>query len=249
MTADPSLWLAVVAAYGAAGVVKGTVGIGLPAAAVGITAQIVEPRLAVGLVVFPSLLSNVWQVWRTGGIGGTLGAYAPFLASLAVVIATVSATVTSGIPTGALMLALGAVMVIFAVTSLALDPPAIPDRLDRPAQVLAGSLSGVLGGLTAIWAPPMVIYLLGRGVTGEAFVRASGVIILVGTVPLIGGFWAGGLIDLPIAAVSVALTVPAIAGWMVGERLRRRLDADRFRRVVLFVFLAMGANLIRRSLG
>lgn len=230
-----------------AGLVKGTTGIGLPTAAVGMMSQMIDPRQAIALVVFPSLLSNAWQMWRSGRVGEVLRRYWLYILCLMSLIAVVSATLTAAVETEVLILVLGCVVCLFSVSSLAWAPPFLPERWDRVGQAVAGVASGVLGGLTAIWAPAMVTYLMARRVEKEAFVAATGVMIFAGTLPLIGGFWSAGIITGPSAGVSVLMFLPALAGFTLGEALRRRLDAARFRKVVLLVFLVMGLNLIRKA--
>ena len=230
-----------------AGLVKGTTGIGLPTAAVGMMSQVIDPRQAIALVVFPSLLSNAWQMWRSGRVGEVLLRYWLYIACLMTLIAVVSATLTARVETGTLMIILGCVVMLFSVSSLVWSPPFLPPRFDRAGQAVAGVASGVLGGLTAIWAPAMVTYLMARRVAKDDFVAATGVMIFAGTLPLIGGFWSSGLITGASSGVSLALTLPALLGFAGGEVLRRRLDAERFRTVVLVVFLVMGLNLIRKA--
>lgn len=246
--AEPWLVGAIIAIFLIAGVIKGTVGIGLPTASVGLMSQVIEPRTAIALVVFPSLLSNAWQIWRAGRFIATLRRFRIFIVCLMGMIALVSMTVTAGVATQTLMLMLGFVIILFSVSSLAWAPPFIPARFDGAGQAVSGLTSGVLGGMTGIWAPPMVTYLMGRRVEKDDFVRASGAMIFMGTLPLIFGFWQIGIVTGPLALMSIALTVPAIAGFALGERIRRRLDADRFRRVVLVIFLIMGLNLLRKAL-
>lgn len=243
----PELIAVAFGAFLLAGVIKGLIGIGLPTAAVGMLSQVIDPRVAIALIVFPSLLSNAWQMWRMGDVLGAVRRYWLFLVMLSSMILLVTTTVTSAVPTETIMLVLGCVIIFFSISSLAWSPPYIPARFDTPGQFVFGTASGVLGGLTAIWAPPMVTYLMGRRTEKDEFVRATGVIIFVGTLPLITGFWANGMLSGPLALMSVALTIPAIAGFQLGEIVRRRLDADRFRNVVLIIFLIMGLNLLRRA--
>ena len=231
-----------------AGMVKGTTGIGLPTAAVGMMSQVMDPRQAIALVVFPSLLSNAWQMYRQRRILAVVRRFWLFIACLMGFIALVSTTVTAAIPTETLIIVLGCVICLFSVMSLAFSPPLLPERFDKLGQVVSGTASGVLGGMTGIWAPPMVTYLMARRVEKEDFVAATGVMIFAGTLPLIGGFWSTGLLSGGQAAVSVTMFLPALAGFTLGEMVRRRMDAGRFRTVVLIVFLVMGLNLIRRAL-
>ncbi|MEM7239977.1 MAG: sulfite exporter TauE/SafE family protein, partial [Pseudomonadota bacterium] len=80
-----------------AGTIKGTVGIGLPTAAVGMMSQVIDPRAAISLVVLPSLLSNAWQIIRAGGFLAALRRYWVFLVCLSGLILMVSLTVTGRI--------------------------------------------------------------------------------------------------------------------------------------------------------
>lgn len=244
---EPQMLAIAVAVFLLAGIIKGMIGIGLPTASVGMLSQVIDPRIAIALIVFPSLLSNAWQVWRMGDMLGALRRYWLFLVMLMSMILLVTTQVTSAVPTQTIMLVLGCVIILFSASSLAWSPPHIPERFDRLGQFISGTASGVLGGLTAIWAPPMVTYLMGRRTEKDEFVRATGVIIFMGTLPLIAGFYSNGMLNGALALISIGLTIPAIAGFQIGEVIRRKLDADRFRNVVLIVFLIMGLNLMRRA--
>lgn len=229
-----------------AGTIKGTVGIGLPTAALGLLVQVAPPHEAMAMVVFPMMLLNGWQVWREGEAAATFRSYWRFAAALMATL-YLATYVTVSVSAEALMLMLGVVIAVFAATSLIARPPPLPARWDHRAQLVAGSVAGAMGGLTAIWSPPMVIYLLSRRVDKVEFVRATGLLILLGSLPLCLGLWRAGVVTGERAAVSAAMAAPALAGFTLGEALRRRLDTERFRLVVLGLFLLMGLNLIRRG--
>lgn len=245
---DPWVLAFVVVVFLLAGTIKGLVGIGLPTASIGMMSQVLDPRLAIALAVFPSLLSNAWQIWRSGRPWEIIQRFWLFLICLMGMILLVSLTLTAVVQTDLLMLALGCVILVFSIMSMAWKPPFLPERFDWLGQFISGTASGVLGGLTAIWAPIMVPYLMARRLEPDTFVRATGVMILAGTIPLIGGYWQTGLINGAISMVGLAMVIPAVAGFAVGERIRKHMDADRFRKIVLLFFLAMGLNLIRRAL-
>ncbi len=230
-----------------AGTVKGTVGIGLPATAVSILAQFQDPRVAIALVVFPIIVTNLWQAIRAGQVGQTIRRFWPLAVTQMIVIWTVSRH-SGGVSTESLLMILGTVIVLFAVSSLIAHPPALPAKLDRPAQILAGALAGILGGLTAIWAPPLVIYFLSLRLEKDAFVAASGLLLFLGSLPLLAGYWQQGLLTGALAATSAAMVVPTLLGFTLGEALRRKMDGARFQKLVLLLFLVMGLNLIRRVL-
>lgn len=229
-----------------AGTIKGVVGIGLPIAAVGILSQIVEARTAVLLAIFPIVVSNVWQVYRSGNVLPAVKRYGYFAVTLAVAL-FVTTFFADRVSADALVFALGFMIVLFAVTNLAFTPPALPAKYDRIGQVVAGLASGISGGLTAIWGPPMVIYFLARRLDKDEFVRASGILFLCGSIPLLIGYINNGMITFETAQMSGAMIVPTLLGFAIGERIRKRLDASKFRMAVLVMFLIIGLNLLREA--
>ncbi|MBT3789838.1 MAG: sulfite exporter TauE/SafE family protein [Alphaproteobacteria bacterium] len=239
-------FLIALAVYFLAGTIKGTIGIGLPATSISLLGQVYDPRVAIALAIMPIFFTNIWQIYRTGNVRQTLKSFWPFALALAVVL-WIFTGFSAQISTSSLIFVLGCVVVLFAFTSLFVKPPELPRRYDRLAQVVAGSLSGVLGGLTAIWSPPMVVYLVSRRIEKDDFVRASGVLLFIGSVPLLFGYWQNGLMTRDLAVMSMAMIVPTLLGFSVGEAIRRRMDATRFQKLILFIFLLMGLNLIRRS--
>ena len=233
--------------YLLAGTIKGTVGIGLPVTAIGILSQFTDPRLAISLVVFPIIVSNAWQVYREGQVLETIKSYWVFALAMMLVLGAMT-FVTASIDTDTLLLILGIVIILFAITSLMFTPPTVSDRYDSLAQLLCGAMSGVLGGLTAIWAPPIVFYLIARQTDKKDFVRVTGVLFFCGSIPLGIGFWQAGLFTGSTALFSMGMIVPTLIGFSLGEVLRRRLNSQRFRTLVLMFFLVVGLNLIRKSI-
>lgn len=234
------------AALLAAGTIKGLTGIGLPTVSISLLTLTLEPRMAITLIMAPMLVTNAWQVWRMGETRRALRTYGPFAATLAlgVFVTTFAAAAASN----ALIFAvLGAMIVAFSLINLSFTIPALPPRYDRMGQIALGAAAGVLGGLTGVWAAPLVIYLMARRTQKDEFVRATGLLILVGSVPLALGYVMQGMLTPPMALISVLLIAPTLFGFALGERLRGALSGERFRRVFLYIFLAMGLNLLRRA--
>ena len=242
------LALAAVGVYLLAGAVKGTLGIGLPTAAVSLMAQATgDTRAAIALAIVPMILTNGWQVHRAGGARET---WRRFRTLAIVSVAGIAAVglFAARVPTPVVTLALGAAVSLFALVSLARELPRVPERLDGAAQLVAGLASGLMGGLAGVWAPPIVVYLHGIGLDKEGFVRASGLLLALGSATLAASYAANGLLDARHALAGLALVAPALAGFALGERVRARLSGIAFRRAVLLFFLVMGLNLVRRAL-
>ncbi|MCF2872650.1 sulfite exporter TauE/SafE family protein [Octadecabacter sp. G9-8] len=229
-----------------AGAIKGTVGIGLPTVSVALMSQFIGPHDAVALVVFPLLISNLWQVFRSGAGLETLHKYGYLIAVLMVTL-WLTTFVTVGISPDTLLTTIGVAIVIFAASSLVRMPPELPDRFDKPAQIIAGFSAGVIGGLTSIWSPPIVTYLIAKRTDNDEFVRAVGLFILLGGIPLAIGFWQTGLLNGETAPISALMIVPTLLGFSIGEVVRKRMGSGMFRTVLLWMFLLMGLNLLRQA--
>ena len=243
---DPALLIFVASVVLFAGFVKGTVGLGFPTTFLGLATTVLAPRLAISLILLPMLVVNLWQLYRSGEVWQAVKRYRWFLICM-VVLGWV--TVQSAVLANDRVLfgVLGAAIIGFVLLSWTIWRPKISEAQATGAQVGFGALSGIMGGLVAVWAPPVILYLSGRQVPKDEFVRASGLILFVGTIPLVIGYLRQGLLTPNITITSLLLCIPVVAGFAVGEALRHRLSEDGFRRFMLMVFFLMGLNLLRRA--
>jgi uncharacterized membrane protein YfcA len=239
--------LAIAAIFIFAGIVKGTVGIGMPTVSVGLMSQFVPPHMAIAIVVFPLLFSNIWQIIRSKVSLKTVLDYWLLIALLAVSL-WVTTFFTVQMPAEFLLGVIGTAIVIFAASSLAKSPPKLPNGSNPVAQAVTGISAGILGGLTSIWSPPIVTFLIAKRVENDEFVRAAGLFVFVGAIPLTIGYWQTGLLNGNTAPLSAMMILPTLIGFSLGEIIRRRLQPERFRTVLLWIFLLMGINLLRRAI-
>ncbi|MEM1365403.1 MAG: sulfite exporter TauE/SafE family protein [Pseudomonadota bacterium] len=247
MVLDPLTLAAVALVFFVAGTIKGTVGIGLPAASVGMMALFLPPKLAITLVVVPIVVVNIWQFWNAGERLSAIRRYWVFIITMLPVLFAVT-FFTAQADGRTIALVLGIVVVAFAISNLFFTPPPLPARWDVPAQMLGGLGAGVFGGLTSVWAPPVVIYMLAKRVEKDEFVRGCGVVFAAGSVPLFIGFVWNGLLTASTGFLSTAMVVPALIGFSLGAKLRHRIGSEWFRTLVLVLFLLVGLNLLRRAL-
>ena len=230
-----------------AGTIKGLAGLGLPTASAGIMTLWIAPRTAIALILIPMLVSNAWQVLRMGDVLGTIRRYAPLCAALALVL-FVTLSLSASAPDRVIFIVLGLSILSFSVVNLLVALPQLPARLDKPAQLIAGAIAGALGGLSGIWAAPMVFYLTASQVDKDEFIRATGLLIFAGSVPLAIGYIQQGFLTQQFALIGAVMIVPTLIGFSIGERIRMGWPSDTFRKVFLYMFLVMGLNLLRRGL-
>ncbi len=232
-----------------AGIVKGAVGFAMPLIMISGLGIFLDPQIVVAGIVLPILISNALQVLRAGPLEAWNAAreYRVYIGIVCVMI-LISAQFLTHIPTNAMFLVLGVPVVVLCLVQLLGLRLTIPPGRRGPFSILAGLISGTLGGLAGTWGPPTVLYLLALDTPKARQMAVQGVIYGLGSVALLAGHLQSGVLNRETAPFSAMLVIPALAGMWVGFKLQDRLDQERFRKVTLFVLVIAGLNLIRRGL-
>jgi uncharacterized protein len=246
---DPVAFWAAMAVTLFAGFVKGSVGFAMPLIMVSAFNGFLPPEMAVAGLILPTLVTNLFQATRQG-MGEALASirtYRRFLIGTVVFI-VLSAPLLTVIPRTAYLLILGVPVTVFAGLQLAGVPLALPLRHRRAAEWGLGVLGGLFGGISGIWGPPLLVYLLSTGVQKAEMVRVQGVVFLIGAVALLVAHLRTGVADAASLGFSAALVVPAMIGMVIGYRVQDRLDQARFRRWTQGLLVVTGLNLVRQAL-
>jgi uncharacterized membrane protein YfcA len=231
----------------AAGLVKGLTGIGFLTVCVGSLAFVVGLKAAVGLVLVPSLLSNVFIMLDAGRFAETTRRFwRLYLASVPGVIVGVQLLVTIDQSLAAFVL--GSVLLGYSVLALAKPNLSIADRFTRPLQLPVGLAHGVVAGLTGSQVMPLFPYLFALRLEPAVLLQASNSIFTFCSALTAVLLFNGGLLTLEVALLSLAGSVPTYVAVQLGSRLRRRLSVESFRSVILGVILALGLALMTRAL-
>jgi len=229
------------------GAVKGTVGIGLPIVSISIMSTFFgTPTLALALLIVPIVVTNLWQLLRTGHAVSSLKRFWPILLTLPLGIWW-SAGLVVRISPQALFGLLGAIVVGFCVAVHLAPNLRIAAPAEKWAGGVAGLAGGLIGGVSTVYGPPITIYLVALRLPKEVFIGATGLIWFCAALPLTAAYVYHGVLTAELAAWSAAACVPAIGGQLLGQRLRDRIDQETFRKLLLAALLLLGLNLIRRA--
>lgn len=241
------VWVAVASAF-AAGVVKGTIGFAQPMVMMSALASFVSVEVALGLLILPTLFTNLMQALR-GGVRPMLDAVARNRRFLVVLLLTLalSAQLVPLLPARTMFLLVGLPILFFAVPQLLGWRPALHSRHRRRGEVILAAVAGFMGGTSGTWGAPTVAYLTMLETPKAQQLRVQGVIYGLGAVMLLVAHVKSGVLNASTAPLSAALIVPACVGLALGFQIHDRLDQERFRRVTLIVLAVAGVNLIRRA--
>lgn len=246
----PSLLAIGTATFLFAGLVKGTIGLGLPTVAMGLLGLVLPPATAATVLLVPSFVTNAWQMLDGRGAGAGLGALLrrlwPMLAG--VVAGTLAGSWSIGLAWPGAGAALGAALALYGLVGLLglrLAAEQVKAIWIGPAVGLA---TGLVTAATGVFVLPAVPYLQALGLGKDGLVQALGLSFTVSTVALgIGLTQAQGL-DAPLLGLSVLALLPAGAGMWLGQMLRARVSEAAFRTVFFAGLLVLGGYAVVRGL-
>ena len=233
-----------------AGFVKGAVGFAMPMILVSAFAVFLPQQLALAGLILPTLFTNLSQAFRQG-VGpatDTARTYRRFLIATVICIA-ISAPFADLIPRMVYLLMLGLPISVFAALQLMGRSLAIQLHHRDRAEWALGVVGGLYGGVSGIWGPPLLVFLLSTGADKLQAIRAQGVVFLIGAMALLASHLATGLMNAQTLGFSAALSVPALIGLYAGYWVQDRLDQQRFRRWTQALLVVTGLNMVRLALG
>ena len=241
-------WLIVCAVMLVAGTVKGIAGLGLPTIAVSLLVFFFDAHQSLGLIVLPLLFSNMLQAWQSGQFRWVFLNFWPYLIAIAVTI-YVASRFASQVDERVIYLLIAIGIFLFLISQKKLPRIPLSGRNHYFTAGLAGTLAGILGGLTTVWGPPTIIYLRMLGLEKEQFVRATGWMFLIGSLPLIAGYWAGGILTPDLIPAGILGSVMAMCGVVLGRHFRSGISERHFVLVIDVILGLMALNLLRKTLG
>ncbi len=236
------------AAFLVGGIVKGTIGFGLPLVTIALMANVVPPKEAVGISVLPTLASNLLLVLEAKHPGAVIRRHGALMAMLPIGVA-VGAMSIRAIDGQTLLLGLGIVVIVFAVLDVFQLRLTVPPGRERLSGAAAGFAGGLFGGLSGVYGPPMVLHLLGLGLDRTAYISAVGILWTTAAASITIAFGVVDLLTAPLALIAIALMVPMAAGMGVGRLVRLRLNPVWFRRAIAAGLFAAAVRLVVTGLG
>jgi uncharacterized protein len=233
-----------------AGFVKGSVGFAMPMIMISGMASFLAPHEALAALILPTLATNAHQALRQGWTAfiATVRDFRRYLVVTAVFL-VISAQFVDVIPQGVFLMALGLPITVFALVRLSGQSLAL--RLEHRGRAEVGSavVGGLYGGVSGVWGPPLLVYLMSVGADKETTVRVQGVVFLIGALVLLAAHLQSGVLNAATLPFSAVLVVPAMIGLGLGYVLQDRLDQARFGFWTQVLLVLTGVNLMRRALG
>ncbi|MDQ9038469.1 sulfite exporter TauE/SafE family protein [Acinetobacter seifertii] len=228
-----------------AGMIKGMIGLGLPAVSMGLLTIAMSPFQAASLLIVPSMVTNVWQLFAEGHVWAFIRRFWTLLVGIVV------GSIWSFLPTlsqshgHSSEILLGCMLALYGLYGLCVKKLPHLGKHERWLSPIIGYIGGAVTVATGVIIIPIVPYLQSLHLKRDELVQALGLTFTVSTICL-----AVFLHHNPMSGVtldyrlSFAALLAALIGMWIGKKIRYRLNEQLFRRIFFIGLVSLGLYMI-----
>ena len=224
-----------------AGMIKGLIGLGLPAVSMGLLSLKMAPVQAAALLIVPSIVTNFWQLFAEGQVRRLIRRFWPML--MGIILGSVySIFPTLGQAAFNSEILLGSMLALYGLYGLFAKRMPDLSAHEHYLSPIMGYLGGALTVATGVVVIPIVPYLQSLHLKRDDLVQSLGLAFTVSTLCL-----AAYLYLHPVAsasnpyALSALALLPAVMGMWLGTRIRYRISEQRFRTLFFIGLVIFGS--------
>lgn len=235
-------------AFLAGAFVKGLSGIGMPLFVIPILLQFVPLQTAIAIMIVPVFLSNVLQILDWEKVSTAARRFWSLLLVLPVGI-TIGNLALVYLDPRQLDVMIGLLIGLFACFGLFRVNPVMPSLNERLWNPVVGAITGLLGGFSSFYGPPIALYLLALKIPRDSFVATSALIFTVAGAALNVLMIIHGMVGWHDIVLSTSSLAPVAVGLLAGNFCRRYISQVVFDKIILWFLVLIAINQIRRGLG
>lgn len=232
-----------------AGMIKGTIGLGLPAVSMGLLTLVMSPFQAATLLIIPSMVTNFWQLFAEGHVLKLIRRFWPMLLGI-IVGSTWSVFPTLGHGEFQSEALLGGMLALYGVYGLfSKNMPNLAPH-EKWLSPIMGYLGGALTVATGVVVIPVVPYLQSLHLKRDDLVQSLGLAFSVSTLCLAVYLYLNPVENIPIDyQLSFIALIPALIGMWLGTKIRYRISEQKFRKVFFAGLIIFGLYMVLHQFG
>lgn len=239
----------VIAVFAIAGMIKGTIGLGLPAVSMGLLTIFISPFQAATLLIVPSMVTNFWQLFAEGHVLKLVRRFWPLL--LGIIVGSIwSIFPTLGQGEFQSEALLGGMLALYGVYGLySKNMPNLAPH-EKWLSPIIGYLGGALTVATGVVVIPVVPYLQSLHLKRDDLVQSLGLAFTISTICLAVFLHQNPVEDIPLDyKMSLIALLPALVGMWLGTKIRYRIPEQKFRKVFFCGLVIFGGYMVLHQFG
>ena len=236
-------YIFILIAYIVAASIKGLTGIGFSTSCLPIMALRLDLKVAIPLVIIPSIASNLAVMFQAGRFQEALRRFWPlYVASVPGLLIGLSVLIVINVVAAKAIL--GLVLIAYAFWGLRNNPFFLSRKWERYLKLPAGFFTGFINGLTGSQVMPSLPYLLSLNLSKNDFVQAINISFTLSSLVMLVGMNRFGYLPPATFLLACGGLLPVLTTLYFAGKLQKRLTGESHRRLVLGFLLLMGLILL-----
>ena len=239
----------VIGVFALAGMIKGAIGLGLPAVAMGLLTLFISPFQAATLLIVPSMVTNVWQLFAEGHVLRLVRRFWSLL--IGIIVGSVwSVFPTLGHGEFQSEALLGGMLTLYGLYGLfAKNMPNLASY-EKYLSPVIGYLGGALTVATGVIVIPVVPFLQSLHLKRDDLVQSLGLAFTVSTLCLAVFLQQNPIEAMPFDyKMALIALFPALVGMWLGTKIRYRIPEQKFRKVFFCGLVIFGGYMVLHQFG
>lgn len=225
--------------------IKGSLGLGFSTICLAILANVIDLKVAISIVVIPSLISNLMVMIEAGNFRFSLQTFF-WMLFMAIPGMAVGLQVLRQADNTASLYILSGVLVVYGCWGLLNRHFKTREHLVPRLNPVIGFLTGAVNGATGSQIFPIMPYLLSLQISKDVLVQTINMsFTLCSLIMLSALYYMQALDTKSIFTYSLGI-IPVMLGVWLGGKVRRRLSEQRYRQAVMVLIIVLGVLLLFR---
>ena len=226
--------------------IHGSIGFGFPMVATPLLAMVFDIQTAILLTLLPTLLMNIISIAGEGGWLSASKRHLP-LALLAMLGSALGSQLLLLSESELFKLFLATIILFYLFSSVIKLNYQWVRKYPAVAKVAFGISAGIVGGLTNVMAPVLVIYTIESKYSKSETVQASNLTFMLGKLVQVLIFFLNDKFEAGNVLFSGGMAVFAVAGLLVGVKLRQKIKPVIYRRLLKVLLFSLATLLLLQS--
>ena len=223
--------------------IHGSIGFGFPMVATPLLALVTDIQTAIILTLIPTLLVNLASIASEGNILYALRCYLS-LALLAMAGSTIGTLILIFTNSHIFEALLGLVIITYLLSERIKINLSWIHMYPRLSKVVFGISAGILGGLTNVMAPILIIYSLESKHTKSEIIQASNLSFMFGKTIQLVLFSIHGKFNLSEFSTSLVMLIAVSLALYLGINIKMKINVNIYKKVLRAFLFVLAVTLL-----
>ena len=243
MLFSPEFLLIAAIIFFLAAVFHGSIGTGFPMIATPLLALMTDIQTAIILTLIPTLLVNVVSIISEGNASKAVKQHFP-LALYALLGSSLGTLLLISLDSEIFKALLAIAILIYLFIDKIQFNLSWIRRQPQLSKLVFGTSAGVLGGLTNVMAPVLIIYSLESRHSKKQIIQANNLCFLFGKLIQIILFSSYGEINKSEFTTSLIMFLVTAVALFIGVRIKKRIQADLYKKILKGLLLVLAITIL-----